>query len=99
MIELHITMIGKSFSPKDKFRIIGYATERFNDITCAKKWIKKNYGKHKQSPIYCDTKEGKTEKVGVVIGFTNADYSHAPVEHWIQQDWVEFRECKTITLR
>ena len=98
MIELYITMTGKSFSPKDKFTIFGDDKKRFEDMAKAKAWIKEFYGNKKRSPIYVDTKDGQTKKVGYVIGFRNADWSHAPVQHWIQQDWIEFRECKTLKL-
>ena len=98
MIELHITMTGKSFSPKDKFTIFGYDTKRFENIADARKWIKEQYGKSKRSPMYVNGKDGKSKKIGMVIGFKNADWSHAPVESWIQQDCIEFRECKTITI-
>ena len=60
----------------------------------AKDWLKDNYGKAKRVPMYVDTKDGKTKKVGYVIGFRNADYSHSPVYKWIQQDWVSFNEVK-----
>lgn len=42
--------------------------------------------------------EGKSKHIGYVIGFRNADLSRYPVEKWLQQDWVEFREVKSINL-
>ena len=98
MIELHITMTGKSFSPKDEFRRMGEEVKRFPDMASAKLWLKEFYGNSKRYPMFHDTKEG-TKKTGYVIGYRNADWSHAPVQHWIQQDWCEFRECKTLELK
>jgi len=98
MIELYITMTGKSFSPKDQWQKMGRYRKAFNNKAEAMEYLRDTYGKSKRGGMYRDTKDGKTIKIGYVIGFRNADYSHAPVQHWIQQDWVEFRECKTIEL-
>ena len=99
MIQLHITMTGKSFSPKSTFSCFGEDTKSFTDMKTAKQWLKEHYGKAKRVPMYCDRKDGKTEKVGYVIGFRNADYSHSPVDKWIQQDWISFREVKSVTIK
>jgi hypothetical protein len=96
MIQLCITMTGKSFSPKDKFSRFGEETKNFSTIKEAKGWLKEQYGNSKRVPMYVDLKTGGTKRTGYVIGFRNADYSHSPVQKWIQQDWVEFREVTTI---
>lgn len=96
MIQINIVMTGKGYSPKDKFRGMGERTEYFGDMKEAREFIKETYGKCKRVPMYVDTKEGKTKKIGYVFGFHNEDVSHSPVEKWIQQDWVSFNEVKEI---
>ena len=73
-------------------------TKTFSDLNETKKWIKEQYGKSKRVPMYIDTKEGESKKVGYIFGFRNSDCSHYPVEKWIQQDWVHFREVKDLYL-
>lgn len=90
MIQLKITMTGKGFSPKDKFRIFGEETKEFLNMVDVRKWLKKQYGKSKKGSIYIDTVLGKSQKVGYCYGFRNEDTSHTPVKKWIQQDWVHF---------
>lgn len=97
MIQLNVTMTGKGYSPKDGFRCFDKRVFHFKDMGAAREYLKETYGKAKRSPMYLDTKEG-TKKVGYIFGFRNADLSHYPVEKWIQNDWVEFREVKTITI-
>ena len=97
MIKLHITMTGKSYSPKSTFSIFNEETQTFPDIQSAKTWIRETYGKAKRVPMYVDTKNG-TKKVGYVIGFHNADWAHNPVEKWIQRDWISFKSETTIYL-
>ena len=96
MIRAHITMTGKSYSPKAKFSCFHEEEKTFEDMKEAMAWIKENYGKAKRVPMYQDTKSGGTKKVGYVIGFRNADMSHYPADKWIQQDWISFYECKPI---
>ena len=90
-------MTGKSFSPKDKFSTFHKYRKLFDDLAGANAWLKENYGKSKRAPMYVDTPLG-TKRIGYVIGFRTADWSHAPVHHWIQQDWIEFRDCKPLEL-
>ena len=63
----------------------------------ARAWLNDRYGKSKRAPMYIDTPSG-AKRVGYVIGFRAADWSHAPVEKWLQQDWVEFREVSLMDL-
>lgn len=97
MIQLMIVKTGKGYGKSEKWQSFDEETKYFANITEAKNWIKETYGMAKRSPIYRDSKEG-TKKVGYVIGFRNADWSHLPINHWIEQDWIEFREVKTITI-
>jgi len=97
MIQLNITRTGKGYSSKEKWSIFDQSTEHFYSIREAKDWIKDQYGKAKRKPMFVDLKDGGSRRIGYVIGFRNSDLSHYPVNHWIQQDWIEFNEVKTIT--
>jgi len=97
MIQLHIIMTAKGYHPKEKFFRFGHDTKNFPSMKEAKKWIKEQYGKAKRVPMFIDLKAGGSKKIGYVISFRNADLSHYPVNKWIQQDWIEFREVHTVT--
>jgi hypothetical protein len=97
MIELRITHTGKGYAPRDRWSGLGQSTEQFPDVAAAKAWIAKRYGKSKKAPMYRDRKDGSTIKVGYVIGYRDCDWSHAPVQKWLAQDWVEFVNVETST--
>lgn len=94
-IEVKITRTGKSYSPKDNYRIFDDETKRFNNITEAKTWLISEYGNCRRVAMYQDSKEGVTYQSGYVYGFHNSDMSHSPVERWLQQDWVSIYEVTT----
>lgn len=98
MIQLIITKTGKSFNPKDEYKIFDTEEKTFADLPSAKQFLNETYGKSKRRPMFCDTKEGKPKHIGYVIGFKNADLSHSPVEKWLQQDWIHFNEVKSLDL-
>lgn len=97
MIQLLITKTGNGYNPKDGYTLFDCQIENFKTIPDADAWIKETYGKVKRSKMFVDVDE-KSKHCGYVIGFRNADLSHYPVEKWLQQDWVEFREVKTVDL-
>jgi len=97
MIQVSITMTGKSYNPNEKYSIFNHELKTFDNLQDAKKWLRDTYGKSKRNRMYVDSKN-EAKHIGYVIGFKNADLSHYPVEKWLQQDWIEFREVKTIAL-
>ena len=90
MVQLHITMTGKGYNPRDEWSMLGTKRKNFIDIAGAREWIRENYGKSKRSSMYIDLPNGDVKKIGYVIGFRNADISHYPIDKWLQQDWIEF---------
>jgi hypothetical protein len=97
MIQLNITKTGKPFGSKEKYQIFDQEQQNFTSIQEAKAWVKETYGKSKQSKMFVD-REGKATHTGYVIGFKNADWSHSPVNNWLQQDWIEFFKVEPIDL-
>ena len=95
MIRLVITMTGKSYSPRDEYRQFASESHTFKDLKEAKAWIREQYGNSKRQPMY---RGDMGHKIGYVIGFRNADWSHSPVDKWLQQDWIEFQEVKDMVL-
>lgn len=98
MIELHITETGKSYYPRDNYKTFSVHRRVFDCLTLAKDWLKVQYGNCKKSKMYRDRSDGTVEHIGYIFGFRNADYSHYPVDKWLQQDWVEFRESQPLNL-
>jgi hypothetical protein len=97
MIEAKITKTAKSYGSQDAYRVFDQTRETFPDLAAARAWLAGEYGKHRRRRMLVD-KGAVTFHCGYVIGFRNADWSHAPVEHWLQQDWVEFRESHVLDL-
>jgi hypothetical protein len=96
-IQLHITPTGKGYHPDSDWQHLSERPEivEVEDVKAAQAYIRDRYGKAKRQPMYRDTASG-TVKCGYVVGFRNADWSHSPVEHWLQQDWIELREVQPI---
>ena len=100
MIELHITYTGKSYSPKDSWRILNVDREvAFNNIDEVKNFLRNRYGKCKRVPMYRDGNDGKAIQTGWIFGYRNADWSHYPVQKWLSQDWCEVRESKPLNVK
>ena len=97
MIQVHVTMTGRGYSPKESYRIFAEDLHSFRDLKAARQWVREAYGTAKRQPMFCDEKDGSAKQIGYVIGFRAGDCSHSPVSHWLQQDWVEFREVKAIS--
>ena len=98
MYTAHITMTGKGYHPKDRWSTFHEEKITAWTLESLKEKLKERYGKswkHKR-PMYCDKKDGSTVRCGWVVGFHNADLSHAPVDKWIQQDWISLSECNPI---
>jgi len=98
MISLLITETAKGCGSKEKWVGIGEFERKFNSIKKAKEWLKEYYGKCKRSKMYMDKEDGNHFHCGYIYHFHNDDISHVPVEKWIQNDRVTFREIKTINL-
>ena len=98
MIQLVIVQTGKGYAPKEERRIFDKSIKSFPDMEAAKAYLSETYPKCKRQKMFADGKDGKARHIGYIYSFHNSDISHVPVEKWIQQDWVEFREVKSITL-
>ena len=98
MIKVSITMTGKGYHPSSEWQQFACDHKTFANMEAVNAWLAETYGNSKRVPMYTDTKDGKTIRSGYVIGFRNADVSHYPVDKWIQQDWLQFSECKLIDL-
>lgn len=83
---------GESLSTEMKDRsIFNQEHKDFKTLAEARKYVAETYCRIKgvkKSPMYRDVK-GSSVRSGWVFSFWNADYSHAPIEKWWQEDWVE----------
>lgn len=94
MIQVIITITRKSYNPKDEYRTFDKETLTFADKDEANKALAERYGKSwkRRNKMYVDDKDGKALHCGYIVGFKADDISHTPVQKWLQQDWIEFRE-------
>ncbi len=92
---IDVTCTGKT--GKDDFSTFDNISKSFGTIKEVKEWLKEQYGKCKRIPMYSN-KDNKAAKVGYIYCFKNADWSHAPVKHWYQRDWVEVKEVQESTV-
>jgi len=99
MIQVVITMTGKSYNPKDEYRYFDKETLTFANKTDANKALAERYDKswNRRGKIFVDTKSGGALHCGYTVGFHNADFSHVPVKKWLQRDWIEFREVNVVS--
>ena len=93
MIELHIAKTCK-FAPRAPWQRYDDERKSFPDMIAAKDWLRSEYGTAKRATMYRDKPDGGAEKVGYVIGFRCK--WHGKGEPYIEQHWVEFRECKPV---
>ena len=98
MIEIQIVMTGKGYGRASKWQGLGDENHRFSDKTAAMTFLSDRYGRCKRAAIYRDGPKGESVQTGYIYGFRNADWSHAPVDKWLQQDWVEFRQCEILPI-
>jgi hypothetical protein len=97
MIHLVITSTAKGYHKDARWQIFGERTEYFTDKKEAMVWIRENYPNKTRRGMYRDTKEG-AKRVGYVIGFRNSGWGSGSHDKWLQQDWIEFREVKTLSI-
>ena len=98
MITLHITETGKGYHPSSEWQLLHEYERGFDTREQAEAWIAETYGKSKRAKMYTERKGQPDIVCGYVIGFRNADLSHYPVDKWLQQDWIQFRESKVLDL-
>jgi hypothetical protein len=88
--EVGVTCTGSS-NGEEPFRMFDDFIKIFDTVDEVRQWINKRYRDVKHQYSYVDIK-GVSTKCGYVFQFDNADWSHAPVEHWIQADWVNINK-------
>ena len=99
MYILKITCTGKGYHPSAQWTQFHHdELHGLENMQAVYDALKERYGNAKRAPMYRDRKDGASYKCGWIIGFRNADYSHAPVSHWLQQDWIELIEYNAVDL-
>jgi len=98
MIQLRITTTTKGYHPSAEWQGSGERTETFIDIESALAYLKEQYCNCSREKIFIDRKDGTSAHCGWIYGFRTADWSHLPVEHWLQRDWVAFYRVEPIEL-
>lgn len=90
MIDLIITQTGKTYNPKDVYKVFNEERESFKTMKEAKEYLKETYGKSRKDKIYIDDAEGQAHCVGYLYRFRNKDYHRGGKQRWLQRDWVVF---------
>lgn len=91
-IQIRVSCTAKSYGhgDGDQWTRFDERTHYVADDAALKEWLRETYGTCKRAPMFRDKKDGPPVRCGYVFGFRNADYSHSPVQRWLQQDWVTF---------
>lgn len=98
MIRLHITKTSKGYGKQEKYTCFEETSKVFENMANAKNWLNQEYGKCKKVNLYIDLENGKTIKNGYIYCFKNSDYSHYPVENWLEQHWISFQNLENISI-
>ena len=98
MYQVQIIMTGKGYGSSRSYCILGDESHSFATLADAKAFLKARYGTCKRRPMYRDRPDGSSYQTGFVACFHNSDWSHAPVNRWLQQDWCEIREVTPVDL-
>lgn len=93
-VKLSITCTGKPVGTKGRYSCFDTMTREFETPVMARDWLRKKYGSCKKQKMYVDLNGGGQRHIGYIYCFKNADWSCEAVEHWWQQDWVEFEEVE-----
>lgn len=89
MFEVTVDKTAKSMgNSSEMWRRFDNERREFETIEQVKEYLEQYKG-HKRTKIYRDP---NAEHVGYIYHFKNSDVSHAPVESWYQQDWVEISD-------
>ena len=89
--EMIITYCGSS-DGGETFSIFDDKTKIFDSADEAKAWLQEQYGncdKVRRMQMYV----GDGKPCGYIFEYENADWSHYPVEKWVQQDWISLEKC------
>jgi len=86
--EVNITSLGADSFSSD-YSSFDEENKRFQTKEEALTFIEEKYKGHKREAMYMDyINTNETVQVGWIYKFRNADFSHAPLKWWNQQDWI-----------
>ena len=99
MFEAHITKTAKGYSPKDQWSVFDKEVVGAASLPELRAELAKRYGKswRNRRPMYCDMPDGRTVKIGYVVGFRNESQNRdksSGRDCYIEQDWVSIRRCE-----
>jgi hypothetical protein len=98
VIRIVIVQVSKGYGPKDKWQGMNQESRTFADLDAAMAYLKDRYGNCKRTPMFRETSPETETQIGYVYHFHNADWSHAPVVKWLQQDRVEFQKVEYLDM-
>jgi|GEM_PF-5335317 len=95
-IEICIYKSSKSYYRGVSYGIYDQEILKFKDNKDLRKYLNETYGKCKTTPMFQDTKDGTTEKVGIVKSFRNCIVEHGIKQNFIEEHWITINKLKII---
>ena len=97
-----VTSTGKTpRSSDDLFAMISQYTREFADLQQVKDYLEATYDQKCRShrrKIFQDTSSGNYDHIGYIYRFREKDWSHSPVQEWIQEDWVTITKVEEVII-
>jgi hypothetical protein len=90
--EMTIISQGSSDSGKT-FSVFDERTKIFGSSEEVKNWLKQKYDDCRIKVRRMQMYYGDSTLCGYIYEYENADWSHSPVERWVQQDWITVEKC------
>lgn len=98
MIQLKISVYTKSYNPKSEPKYQYGERQFFDNVKEAKEWINDTYRNNKRQPMYVDDIDGKSKKIGYVIGFRNHEFYNGKRVNFIEQHWIGFERVEELEI-
>jgi hypothetical protein len=100
MIRLVITKTAKGIGKKEPFQKFDQESHNFSNMQEAKKYLKEQYGKSSKDKMFIDTAKGKPKHIGYIYKFKQEEFDRDAGKnvHYIENDWVEFQQVKSMDL-
>ena len=93
MYYYEMNIISQGSPDGEDFSIFDERTKIFGSSEEAKRWLQEKYGNCRISVKRSQMYHGDGIPCGYIYEYENADWSHSPVERWLQQDWIIVEKC------
>lgn len=88
-----MVIICEGSSDGEEFSVFDEETKIFDTADKAREWLKEYYNTRRVSIHRMQMYRGDGIPCGYIFEYENSDWSHSPIEKWIQRDWVTVEKC------